>query len=352
MMWWIASLGIVAVSYGITTIVVPYMIAIAQRYQIVDQPDGKLKTHKQSTPYLGGIAVYLGFMAALALFFPVVHHVCFAVIGSTLLLFVGLIDDLIVLTPQQKWYGQVLATCCFVRGGFYLKEIFLSAYFPLCAPYVWAVVSALWILTIINAFNLLDVMDGLATTVALCVAGSLCIMAHFLQAPLAVHMLLALCGALAAFLQWNKPVARIYLGDAGSLFIGGILAIAPFMIPWGRYYYLGFLTPIILFFIPAIEVISLIIIRVSRGIPWYQGSPDHFCLYLKRNGWNNIQILKFVFIVSSGLLLFALLFVCGKINFVNALLIGLLLNGAWFAIVFSPRVLSKRIVSLFKTVDF
>ena len=337
MMVLLSAISIFLLSYGITTIVVPYMISIAGRYNIVDNPDGKLKTHKSPTPYLGGIAVYLGFMSGLALFFPVLNQMCFALIGSTLLLFVGLVDDLIVLTPRQKWYGQVLATCCFVRGGFYLKEIFLSAYMPTFAPYVWAVLSALWILTIINAFNLLDVMDGLATTTALCVASSLCVIAYTLQASASAQMLLALCGALVAFLRWNRPAAHIYLGDAGSLFVGGVLAIAPFTIPWGHYYYLGFLTPIIIFFIPLIEVFSLIIIRTLRGIPWYCGSPDHFCMYLKKNGWNNLSILKFVFIFSATLLLFGCFFVHGRIDFIHALLLGTLLNLAWLYIVFAPR---------------
>ena len=195
-------------------------------------------------------------------------------------------------------------------------------------------------------------MDGLATTVALCVASSLCVMAYVVEAPASSQLFLALCGALIAFLHWNKPQAQIYLGDAGSLFIGGILAIAPFTIPWSHYYNLGFLTPIIIFFIPLVEVISLIIIRSLRGIPWYQGSPDHFCIYLKKKGWSNFKILRFVFFFSVPLLLFSLIFIYGKLNFIQALLGGVLLNISWFSIVFQPRVLSKRIESLLKLVYF
>lgn len=345
---WLALGGIFVVSFCCTHLLVPYMVSIARRYRIVDHPDGKLKTHDQATPYLGGVAVYLGFMSGMALFFPVANHVAFAIIGATLLLFVGLIDDLLVLTPAQKMAGQILATCCFVRGGFYIKETFLTAYAPVVSQYAVAGISALWILTIINGFNLIDVMDGLATTVALCVTVSLCCMACIFHAYTSLHMLLALGGALLAFLMWNKPAARIYLGDAGSLCIGGVLAIAPFIIPWGQYYYLGFLTPVIVFFIPLIEITSLIIIRTAKGIPWYCGSPDHFCMYLKNKGWDVRKILRFVILFSVPLLFVSVAFARGALPLGVALFLGCVLNMLWGYCVFSRQALVLHVRSWLK----
>ena len=87
------------------------------------------------------------------------------------------------------------------------------------------------------------------------------------------------------FLYFNKTPAKIYLGDAGSLLIGGLLATIPFMIPWGTYTIFGFLTPVIILGVPLVEVASLIIIRTYKKIPFYFGSPDHFAHYLFDQGW-------------------------------------------------------------------
>lgn len=328
------ALGAFGISYGVSRFLIPLMIAIAQRMSVVDAPDGKLKTHKAATPYLGGIAVYVGFITALALFFPIHNDWWFMIVGTTLLLFVGLIDDLIVLTPLQKWWGQIVAAICFVRGGFYLKEAFLLAYSPTYAPIILLIVSCIWMLLIINAFNLIDVMDGLATTVALSMGCMLIIHAVLLHHPMAVLLLVSLIGSLLAFFECNKPIALIYLGDSGSLFLGGLFAIVPFMISWGTHQVYGFLTPLMLFFIPLMEVSMLILIRTLRGIPFYQGSPDHFCLYLKRKGWSIKEILLFVVLFSIPLLLFSVLFVLGVIPVWLFLCLGILLATLWSASIF------------------
>jgi len=153
------------ISFLITFYVVPILCAVAIKINAVDVPDGKIKMHKRPTPYLGGIGVFLGFLVALGLTLPFHNNLWLLVIGSTLLLFFGLIDDLIVMKPYQKFFGQIVVALCFLKAGFYLKEQFFYNY--------WNIgISFFWILSIINAFNLVDVMDGLATLIAICSTGS------------------------------------------------------------------------------------------------------------------------------------------------------------------------------------
>lgn len=279
------------IAFLVTFYLIPLLCIIAQRIHFVDNPDGILKQQKQPTPYFGGVAVYVGFVTALFFVFPFSSSLFFFLMGLSFLLLVGLIDDCITLTPRQKFLGQCIACCYFLRAGLYLDLVS----FPL---WLTIPISVFWVLSVVNAFNLIDVMDGLTATVALSAAGGFCFVAYTLRAYSILYILLGLMGALCAFLWYNKPTARIYLGDAGSLFIGGFLAVIPFWLAWGTHTTLGYLSPVIILAIPSLEIISLIIIRRIKGISFYQGSPDHFSSYMQRHGLKKYHILLIIFLLS------------------------------------------------------
>jgi UDP-GlcNAc:undecaprenyl-phosphate/decaprenyl-phosphate GlcNAc-1-phosphate transferase len=308
-----------------TFYLVPLFKILALKCNLVDSPDGAIKRHKKPTAYLGGVAIYCGFLMSLALVSPVGNDLFLFLIGVTLLLFLGLVDDLMPLQPQQKFFGQLIVAFCLLKSGFYLKEHFFYNY--------WNIpISLLWILSIINAVNLIDVMDGLATTVAIMATISFLIMSLlFGQWSIAI-VLGAFLGSLLAFLWYNKPAAQIYLGDAGSLFIGGVLATIPFMLHWGTYNVYGYLAPIIILAIPLIEVLSLIIIRSYKGIPFYKGSLDHFASYLQSNGWNKKEILFYMTCISSMLGVVALLYITNAISAISTIKLGTFFLMSWVGI--------------------
>lgn len=318
-------LAIGFIAFLMSFYITPLLIQVAYKLNIVDKPDGKLKQHETATPYLGGLAVYIGFIIALALVFPFQNNMFLFLVGTTLLLFLGLIDDLVVLSPQQKFFGQIIATFCFLKAGFFLRESFFSSVYNI-------IISFFWILTITNAFNLLDVMDGLAATVAIMATISFLACSLVLAEYTVSLLLAAFLGALLAFLYFNKPKASIYLGDSGSLFIGGLLATIPFMLPWGTYNILGAFTPVIILAIPLLEIATLIIIRTYKGIPFYKGSPDHYCLYLKRNNWSIKQILSYTIIMSSTLLIASFGFITNTLSLDTVLALGFLFILVWFCV--------------------
>ena len=290
------------ISFLLTFYLIPFFCAVAQRLNFLDVPDGKIKNHAKPIPHLGGLAIFIGFLVALALIFPFQNTLFLFFVGATLLLFVGLVDDFFVLKPSQKFFGQIIATLCFLKAGLYSKEHFFYNY--------WNIpISALWILTVINAFNLVDVMDGLASLLAIfSTLAFLVIGYHFNHASLVI-LLSAFLGPLLAFFWYNKPSATVYLGDAGSLFIGGFLATIPFLFSWGTFNSYGFLTPIIILAVPLLEVTCLILIRSYKKIPFYKGSPDHFSLYLQKKGWSKYQILMLISVIGIILNITAFLFV-------------------------------------------
>jgi UDP-GlcNAc:undecaprenyl-phosphate GlcNAc-1-phosphate transferase len=317
----------------------PLFIKIAFSRGILDQPTS-LKNHKSPTPYLGGLAVYSSFIIILALFFPVDRNLSLFLIGSTLLLLVGLVDDLMPLSAFYTFLGQILAALCFLKGGFSLKQEFLDSFSSFFFfPYFLVFISFFWILTIVNAINLVDIMDGLASTVAICSLTGFFIFSC-VYSLYSVALIIIICiGALIGFLQFNKTPAKIYLGDAGSLFLGGILATIPFMIPWGTYTIFGFLTPVIILGVPLVEVTSLIIIRSYKRIPFYLGSPNHFAHYLLAQGWTKNSVLLFVWVFNAVLIMVSLLFNLGKLSLFATIVALLLLLVAWCATLYSKYML-------------
>jgi len=311
------------VSFLITLYLVPLFASLAKKLKFLDVPDGALKKHTSSTPYLGGVALYCGFLAALALTLPLNDKILFLIIGSTLLLFIGLIDDLVVLEPHQKIFGNMLAVFCYMKAGLYLKERFFYNYWNLG-------LSFFWMISIINAFNLVDVMDGLATSLAIGATLSFIVIAYLFGHYVLLILLCAFLGPLIAFFWYNRPPARIYLGDAGSLFIGGVLAAIPFLFDWSEHKSYAYIIPVILLAIPSLEITSLIVIRIYKGIPFYLGSPDHFSMLLMRKGWSKVMILWYGFALSVALLIASILFLFNVYDLLGLASLGGVFLLIWF----------------------
>lgn len=324
----IKSFFAVAISFLITFYLIPILHVLALKLGVVDVPDGRIKCHSRVTPYLGGVGIFAGFICSLSLVLPFDNHYSLFFIGLTLLVCLGLIDDLVVLNPLQKFLGQCIAALAFLKAGLYLKERFFQ-HMLFAIP-----LSFFWMLSIINAFNLIDIMDGLATTVAIMAAVSFMIIAAFYQQGAVLILCSSLVGALIAFFWYNKPVAKMYMGDTGALFLGGFMAAAPFLFEWGKYNKFGFLIPPVVLAIPLLELASLVAIRCYKKIPFYQGSPDHFALYLKRKGWPVWQILWFTGTMGLFLMGISVGFAVNLISIQGATILFLLLIIGWLATVF------------------
>lgn len=298
-------------AFVITTSLALYLIPIlrniALRWGILDEPDGKIKVHENKTPYLGGIGIYTAFIAAITLVYPLQNHMLWFLLGVTFLLFVGLIDDLMVWSPLKKFLGQCLAVVCFLQGGFLLKELFFSAWLNI-------VVSGFWMLLVINAFNLVDVMDGLASLLALIATLSFLVIAFCSAQYTTSLLLLTFFMPLCVFFFYNKPPAKIYLGDNGALFIGGFLAAMPLFFSWSGNVDNGYIVPLVILSIPLLEVGALIVLRTSKGIPFYHGSPHHFSSYLRAKDWSVLHILFFTGLIASVLSLSSIFFLFGIFN--------------------------------------
>jgi UDP-GlcNAc:undecaprenyl-phosphate GlcNAc-1-phosphate transferase len=253
----------------------PVMRRAALQLGVVDRPDGRLKNHVQETPYLGGLAIFVSFLLTVGALTDFEQETLGLLLSGSIVLVVGLIDDFGVLTPYQKLLGQTLAALVLVKSGTYIKLEFLPLY--LAIP-----LTVLWILAVTNALNIIDILDGLATGVAFIAAVAIAIANSMAGRGSVAFLSIVLAGACLGFLRHNFQPAKIYLGDAGSLFIGFMLAALSMNAGYTRINLLAVISPILILGIPLFDLAFVMYLRWRRGIPVTKGSPDHFALRMRR----------------------------------------------------------------------
>lgn len=275
---------------------VPVVRRAAVRLRILDRPNSPLKQHTRPVPYLGGVAVFLAFVVAAAIVDPLDPMALGILLGGTIVLLLGVVDDMGWLSVSEKLVGQSIAIFVLVRAGIMIQLDVMP---------LWAQVGAtfVWMLVITNAFNLLDIQDGLAGLVALIAAltlGGINLWnGHATQAILAFSV----AGAVAAFLRYNLPPARIYLGDAGSLFLGFLLGSVAMTGDYTTGSVVGALCPLLVLGLPLFEVAFTVALRVRQGKHPLMGSDDHVALRLRARGWSSLGVLALA--ASSALALAA-----------------------------------------------
>lgn len=252
----------------LAALLVPLSSRIALRLGYVSMPRGD-RWHTQPTPVLGGLAIYLAFILTLFFFVPWNREVLVILLGASMLLFLGLIDDLVTTNPQTKLVGQIISAAILVFFGI---RFHLSVLEP-----VNIFLTFVWLVGITNAFNLLDNMDGLAAGIGLIVSlfliFSICILP---QEGHWVLLLLALVGALVGFLIYNFHPASIFMGDAGSLFIGFLLASIPLVVERGSSNIISALfVPVFIFTIPILDTTLVTLSRKLSGRAISSGGRDH-----------------------------------------------------------------------------
>ena len=318
-------------SLGLSLYITPIVRKGALLYDIVDRPDGKLKDHKDPVAYLGGIAVYLAVLLTLALTFDLSREILGILLSGTIIVILGIIDDFKVLPPKIKFIGQAIAAFVLIKSGIYIKLVFLPLWINI-------ILSFLWLMVITNAFNIIDVMDGLATGIGCLVSIILFIVAIMNQHVLIAILTIALAGALLGFLRYNFEPAKIYLGDTGSLFIGLLLGALSMIGSYTQNNTIACLSPVIILGIPIFDTVFVTYIRWRRGIPIIYGSPDHFALRLRKWRFSTVQtvILSYAASLILGLLAIVMLLLPSNLAALGIILV-LLLGGLSLA-VFLKRI--------------
>jgi len=262
---------------------VPLARRAALKYGIVDAPDGNLKHQREPVPYFGGLVIYIAFLMSLVFTFEFRHDVLGIILGGTIVVMLGLIDDFGVLTPATKLIGQLLAVFVLIKSGIKIEIAVLPDWLDL-------VLTMFWMVGLINAFNLLDIMDGLSAGVGAVSASCLFVVAILQGDQTIAFMLAALIGSLLGFLRYNWQPAKIYMGDTGAMFIGLLLGAMTMIERYPSDHTVSLLTPVFILGIPIFDTLFVMYIRYMRGLPVFWGSPDHIAIRLRHWGMSVPQI--------------------------------------------------------------
>jgi UDP-GlcNAc:undecaprenyl-phosphate/decaprenyl-phosphate GlcNAc-1-phosphate transferase len=259
--------GAFAVATVVGTLATPPMRSLAVRTRFYDEPLG-YKRHLHPTPYLGGAAVLAGFLASGLIFASGLPHLAVIMLAALALFAVGTIDDRVGLGVMVRLGVQVAAAIALWSAEIRWEVTDAAA--------VNLLVTIVWVVGVVNAFNLMDNLDGAATTVAALSALGAGTVAISQGAPEAAALAFALAGACTAFLRFNlAQPARIFLGDGGSMPIGLVVAGAVMSCPHGSLGWASLLALAPLAGLPIFDTTLVVVSRYRRGAPILSGGRDH-----------------------------------------------------------------------------
>ncbi len=296
------QLALAALGFSLAWALTPVAMALARRFKVLDIPDAR-KVHREPTPLLGGVAVWAALLVALAFSPNLAHHkqIAWIFVGGTIILTLGVLDDARGLPASFRLVVQVLATSLVMSQGVIVT--FLPPT-PL-GRMGEALITVAWVVGIMNALNFLDGMDGLAAGLSAISAATFAFIANNTWQSDMVVLSTALTGAALGFLVFNAKPAKIFLGDAGSTFLGFMLAS---MAVLGTYRktdaVIGLSIPILTLGIILYDFIHITISRVARGVvtnfrEWidYVGK-DHLHHRLNQLGLDHRQTVLFIYLLS------------------------------------------------------
>lgn len=264
--------GAFVLALGLALLFTPLALRFAINKQVLDHPSS-YKEQQSPIPYLGGIAIVASFalvMIGAAVVGPIeggVRELIVILLTAMVLSLLGLVDDLRGLHPGTRFAVEISAAAVMYSVGVGVvmsQNVFLDG-----------LITILWIVGISNAFNLLDNMDGLSAGVATIASGFFFLIAilngQFLVAALAA----ALAGCSAGFLRHNFHPARIYMGDAGSLFLGFLLAVIGIKLRFDAPTEITFMVPILILGVAIVDTTLVVTSRLTHGKNPFSGGRDH-----------------------------------------------------------------------------
>jgi UDP-GlcNAc:undecaprenyl-phosphate GlcNAc-1-phosphate transferase len=265
---WIAF----GLAIGVSAAATPAVSRLALALGVVDRPDERKVNRRENIPLLGGIAVAAGLYVGLATGILWIDepsglkgHLEAYLIGGTVLLAMGMVDDRWSLEAFPKLVGQVGVAAVAIHFGFRIDHLTDPISYTVWMFPTWLVwvVTGLWIVGVTNAMNLMDGLDGLCTGIGVIIAGTLSYIAW--QSGLVSGLVVgaALVGGLLGFLPYNFPPARIFLGDTGAYFIGYCLSLLA-LDGYQKVTVLTFIVPLLVLAVPILDTMLSVFRRIRR----------------------------------------------------------------------------------------
>ena len=298
------------ISYVLVGLLTPLMRKIALAQGVLDRPNSAHKSHKYPVPYLGGVAIIIGvvivsYIALISNKFTWSNFwLATSVLGPAIIMgLVGLWDDLKSLNPLPRFIGQSIA-------GLVVAFILIlnnNIGNPTGITVLDASITVLWIVGICNSINFFDNLDGGAAGTVAITAISLTYLAITGDQYFIAALSIVVAGSTLGFLIWNRAPARIYMGDAGALFLGLLIATLTIRFkPSTDSSISSFAIPVLLLAIPILDTTVAVFSRLRRKVSPFQGGKDHLSHRLVRTGFSRQTSVFILWLLSFTFCAFAI----------------------------------------------
>lgn len=291
-----AFIAIFLVSFAATAVGTPQVRRLALKMGFVDAPEGR-KNQDRTIPLLGGLAIIGGMLLALFLAFYFIYGriprpVAGTLFAGGIVSAVGLIDDRLQLPAWQKLGGQIC-------GALFL--IFFGIHVQLPLPdFINYGITIFWLVGISNAINFLDNMDGLSVGISAVAAAFILLLATFEGQFLVAALAAALLGACIGFLRYNFYPAEIYMGDAGSLFLGFMLAVLAMQLRFPQNSNIvTWMVPVFILGVPIFDMVLVVISRLRRGVSPNTPGHDHVSHRLVIRGYSRRESVLILYLYAG-----------------------------------------------------
>jgi len=280
-------------AYLLVGALTPLMRRIAIATDVIDRPNSSHKSHKKPVPYLGGVAIIIGVITVsyatslVSNFTTNTFWLATSVLGPALLLgLIGLWDDLKNLQPLPRFIAQSFAGV-FTAGILIFTD---NVGNPTGTAIFDSIITVIWVVGICNSINFFDNLDGGAAGTVAISSITLAFLALNGDQYLIAALSTVTAGATLGFLVWNKSPAKIYMGDAGALFLGVLIGTLTIRLHPNSDTQLGsYLTPVFLLAVPILDTTIAVLSRLRRGLSPFQGGQDHLSHRLIRAGLSRKQ---------------------------------------------------------------
>jgi UDP-GlcNAc:undecaprenyl-phosphate GlcNAc-1-phosphate transferase len=320
----------------ISFVITPLVKKLAIKVNAIDVPKDDRRVHIKPIPVMGGLAIYISFVVGVVLYNGILTASQIGIIlGATIIVIGGIIDDIKDLRPKYKLLIQIAAAICLLMSGISIAIItnpFKEFYPYLSIGWINVPVTIIWIVGVTNAFNLIDGLDGLAAGVAFISCVTLMIVSLLNGRLEAAFLTAVLSGAILGFLPYNFNPASIFMGDTGSQLLGFLLAAISIegAIKSATAFIIA--VPILAFGLPIYDTLFAMIRRKVNGKSIMQADKGHLHHRLLDMGMSQKQaviIMYFISAVLGGIAIIAMQMSNQRSYFLLALVIVITVVVAW-----------------------
>lgn len=295
---------IFSIALILSLVAIPLLIKLGHRYNLLDHP-GQHKRHKQPTPYLGGIGLFvvcwltvlLGWLVFPSYFSELKEPIIFILLGSMLIGLVGFSDDMKPMSAWVKLLAQIGAGLLIYWGGLRVDLVNVP-FFVVDMSRFSMIVTILWVVGLTNAINLIDGLDGLAGGVSLIAAVFLFVVSQLKSVGAVVVFLPVLISYLLVFWYYNRYPAKIFLGDSGSMQIGYLFAVFSLAYSLKSYATAALYIPMLALGVPILEISTSFFRRLISGKNVMKADRRHLFHYLALFGLSPKQIVWVFYLLA------------------------------------------------------